>query len=248
MATTHLSYDKRNEIMRNVGKLIPHTSSSNLESEYNKKFNVIAEKFANLALQQIIKNKEILSQNPNIIGYNPKELFPAFEELYFAIPKIYMPSTSAEYYNNSTWGDNYTYQSEDINYIHIPLKNEIYLPHCHKFSRYNSNLSKTNNLITLKGELLDIYIQFIESTQPTITNAVKHNKIREQLSTLLNKFTTTKQLTDTWPQMESFIPPEYLSKAIRQKKAKKVPLTLIETNQINAINKEILIQKMLKGI
>ena len=248
MATTHLSYAKRDEIMRNVGKLIPHTSSHDLTKIYDTEFKKIEPQFLKLALPQIIRNKELLNSNATLEGYERHELFKAFEEIYFAIPKIYTPSTAAQHHENSTWGDSHACNNNECNFICVDLQKPAHLPICHTFHRYGNDKTTKYNKIHLEGELLDLNTNFIKNALPIAEAALKHNKMYLDLQKFLQKFTTTKQLTDTWPEIETFIPPEYLSKAIKQKKAKKVALNLSEKNRINEINKELFIQKMMKGM
>lgn len=242
MATTHLSYGKREHIMRNVGKIIPHTPITTLYNRIDTAFEPFTEKFTELALQQIIKDPAILNPNFKVLGYHHHELFHPFKELHFGIPAIYLPKLEGTNY----WGDQHHYRTGEKGFIEIKLKHTLYLPRIHEFNRYGDTIKI--NPINLEGELLNLFIKFIKTSQPLIAEAQKHNKIRQDLSHILDLFTTTKQLTDTWPDIESFIPPEYLHKSIRQKKAKRVPLTLEQLKRINEINKELLIQKMLTGL
>ena len=99
MATTHLSSDKRNEIMRNVGKLLPHTSSYKLAAVNNTALEIYKEEFVKLSLDQIIKDPIILTNDYTIESYNKHQVFTHFTELHIAVPKLYVPQTKDQYNN-----------------------------------------------------------------------------------------------------------------------------------------------------
>lgn len=253
MTTTHLSHEKRSEILRNVGKLLPHTSSNEISERYDEIFLKYAPTFTELVLKQIIKHPKITKENFQIGDYKVNDLLPTFQYLFIPIDKIYMPKLVQDWNGRvATWGEQHAYYTNDRHtHIQLQLQTPLRLPICHKYSKFDSNGSQNANLhnqIDMSGDMLDLFIEFNQEATNAQQTTLKHNRLIELTATLLKKFTTTKQLTNAWPEIESFIPVNYLGKSIRQKKAKPVPLSEKEKQWIQEISKELLIQKMIKGI
>lgn len=240
-----MSSELRRRIMYRVGDYLPSADPFKVKRHVSKIFLKYTADFERLAVKEIIPTQFLGETTPIIPGYETNEFLKHFSSLSFIVPTIYLPSIP-EQTTKSGWAES-GWRNTDLSIIDIRLGRSLYLPHVHECSPYDDHLRTHRNNFTPSGEVLELLEKFAIETNTYIEPLQKFSLLHHQLRELLNKFHTTKQLTDAWPEIESFIPSEYLADSIRQKKAKKVPLTLEELKQINAISKELLIQKMLKG-
>ena len=233
----------RSRIMRNAGKYIPRGDQYEAKKEITSIFRKYSSSFERLAVKQIIPEQFLQTDLPTIKGYSPKEVLQHFEKLSFIIPTIYLPRITNDPLKES-WATT-SWSNDDLVIIDIKLGKGLYLPRVHDYNTYDDNIAAHRNNIVPDDELLLLLEQFATEANAYLDHLAKHTELYYQLFQLLHKFHTTKQLTDAWPEIEAFIPSEFLSESIKQKKAKKVSLSEIELNQIDAISKELLIQKML---
>ena len=245
MASIRMSYELRRRIMDNVGKYLPCADHYKIRRDVDKIFLTYTNRFQQLALKQILPEKFLKPHHSTFLGYTTEEFLSPFTSLGFVIPSIYLPKLPD---NNglTCWGE-HGWRNPNLSLVKVNLHTKLHIPHTHKCSIYDDNFRSHRNTLNPSEDLLDLFDQFAVKTNSYLEPLAKHNTMYHQLLTLLQKFHTTKQLTDAWPEIEAFIPSDYLSDSIRQKKAKKVPLTLEELKQINQINKELLIQKLLKN-
>ncbi len=229
MESKLLNHNKRRVILHNIGGLFPRTPNYAADNLINREIKESKE-IQRLIVKDIIKNQTILSL-PTILGYTKEELLTAVHSITIQIPEIYR--------------SDYQRQGTAAGYINIKLEKTIYLPHCHTINNYNPNTTRIHNTLKLDSdELLDLWIKLMTRVDKKIAKLKVNNQVHLLAQEIIFKCKSVKQLLNTWPELEVFIPPQYLQAVTKQKRAVKIHLAQKFESTIQEANKQILIRKL----